>query len=279
MIRIITDSAADYEQTELASADLYCIPITITFPDASFLDGKELSKSEFYQRLERGDMPKTSQPSPFDFQKIFSEAKEVGDELVVILLSSALSGTYQSAVIAKEELDYPKIYLVDSLRATAAQRLLVDYALRLRNLNISGKEIAEKLLDIRNKIKLYAYVDTLEYLKRGGRLSKTAAGIGTLAHVKPIVHINDEGEVIVAAKCIGRSKAQAWIMNRVCNASLNPEFPIYTLYSHNRDNCDALRLNLRELGFDTQDSCCCNLGPTIGAHVGAGACGVVFVEN
>ena len=154
----------------------------------------------------------------------------------------------------------------------------MDYALRLRDFGFAGCEIAEKLISIRDKIKLYAYVDTLEYLKRGGRLSKTAAGIGTLAHVKPIVHLNDKGEVTVAAKCIGRTKAQAWLTNRLCNANLNPEFPIYTLYSHNRENCDALRNQLRELGYETQDNYCCNLGPTIGAHVGAGACGVVFVE-
>lgn len=125
-----------------------------------------------------------------------------GDECVIITISSVLSGTYQSAFLVKNMLDYENCYVVDSLNATAGQRLLVDYAVKLRGEGKSAKEIFDELEIVKTKIKLYACVDTLEYLHKGGRLSKTAYTVGTFANIKPVIRVSEEGAVEVSSKAM-----------------------------------------------------------------------------
>lgn len=280
MIQILTDSAADFLPQELAAQEIACVPMTINFGPDSYVDGEALSKEQFYDLLKQGTyFPTTSQPAPFDFETHFRAAKDARDSIVAVLISSALSGTFQGACMAQASVDWEEIYLVDSRQATAGQRLLVDYAVRLREQGLSARAIAQALEEVKPRIRLYASVDTLEYLYRGGRLSKTAASLGTLAHVKPIVSINQAGEVAVAAKCIGRKRAMDYLLEQIKQAQRDPTFPVYTLYSHDRANRDLLASQLEQLGISVEERFCCNIGPTIGTHVGVGACGLVYVEQ
>ena len=175
MVRIITDSAADFEPQELEKHDITCVPMQISFDDNEYKENENLTKEQFYELLENCEnFPKTSQPTPYDFEVLLEEFMENGDECIIITISSALSGTYQNAFLVKNMLDYENCYVLDSLNATAGQRLLVDYAVKLRDEGKTVKEIFEELEILKTKIKLYACVDTLEYLHKGGRLSKTA---------------------------------------------------------------------------------------------------------
>ncbi|MGM9605829.1 MAG: DegV family protein [Faecousia sp.] len=162
MIRIITDSAADFEPEEIARLGISCVPLSVRFGNAEYQENINLSKEMFYQLLEHeSDMPSTSQPSPQAFLSVLQEAQDAGDEAIVITLSSALSGTCQNAFLAKNILEYEQCYIVDSLTATAGERILVEHALKLRSAGQCAKEIASELEALRSRITLYACMDTL----------------------------------------------------------------------------------------------------------------------
>ena len=171
MIRIITDSAADFSQSELQALSVRCVPMTVSFGEDSYTDGVDLPQEIFWQRMEAGQNPKTSQPSPDAFLREFEAAKDAGDSVVCILISSALSGTMQSALIAAGMVEDLDIALVDSLTATAGQRLLVQEACRLRDAgNESAQDIAAAVRQLVPRIRIAACLDTLSYLARGGRI-------------------------------------------------------------------------------------------------------------
>ena len=168
-IRIITDSAADFDREVAKRRKIDIVSLSVQFGSASFLDGKNLTTEVFYKLLKEGkENPKTAQPSPADFLTLFEEAKAAGDQVVVVSLSGALSGTLQSASIAKDMCEYEPIYIVDSRSATAGMQILVNYACKLRDSGLPAQDIAAQLEQLRGKIRIFAMVDTLEYLRRGG---------------------------------------------------------------------------------------------------------------
>lgn len=167
-IRIITDSAADFDREVAKRRKIDIVSLSVQFGSASFLDGKNLTTEVFYKLLKEGkENPKTAQPSPADFLTLFEEAKATGDQVVVVSLSGALSGTLQSASIAKDMCEYEPIYIVDSRSATAGMQILVNYACKLRDSGLPAQDIAAQLEQLRGKIRIFAMVDTLEYLRRG----------------------------------------------------------------------------------------------------------------
>ena len=195
MIRILVDSATDFTMAEVKEKNLYHVPLTISLNGKDYLSGEDLTSDQFYELLTSGeDFPKTSQPSPQAFAEIFEKAKENGEEIICVLLSSALSGTCQSAHLAKDMVDYDGIYIVDSLTATIMTRVIVDYGLQLIAQGKSAPEVVAALESIKSKVKVAAGIDTLEYLYRGGRLNKAAATIGELANLKPVITVTVEGE-------------------------------------------------------------------------------------
>ena len=178
MIRILVDTSSDYTVEEIKANGMELAPLHITIGEKDYRDGYDLSKDRFYELLTSSEeFPKTSQPTPQDFVDVFEDVQEKGDELICILLSSKLSGTFQSATLAKSIVDYDNIHLVDSLGATHMIRIMADYALDLVKEGKSAIEIVAALEEMKSKIKVLAVVDTLEYLCKGGRVSKTAAGI------------------------------------------------------------------------------------------------------
>lgn len=278
MIRILVDSSTDFSMEEVKNKNLYHVPLTISLNGQDYLSGEDLTSDQFYELLTAGeDFPKTSQPSPQAFAQIFEQAKEKGEEIICVLLSSALSGTCQSATIAKDMVDYDGIYIVDSLTATIMTRVIVDYGLLLINQGKSAKEIAEALNDLKSKVKVAAGLDTLEYLYRGGRLNKAAATIGELANLKPVISVTEEGTVSVIGKCLGKNKALQFILKTLNGKELNAEFPLYTVYAYSSENTEKLEEKLAAEGYTI--SARLQLGSTIGAHVGPGAFGIIYVEK
>lgn len=276
MIRILVDSSADYELPELK--DMEFIPITVTLDEKEYRDGLDLNKNQLYEMLDGTDLfPKTAQPSPAEFADIFEDVKEKGDELICFLLSSALSGTYQSAALAKTIAGYDKIYLIDTLNATHGIRLMVEYAQKLIAEGLSATEIVEKVEELKPRIRIMAGVDTLEFLCRGGRLSRTVATIGELANLKPVVALSPEGKVEMIGKALGRVKAIGFLMKQLENVDIDPDFPLYTLYSYGTENTEKLEEKIQKAGYSVKSRL--QIGATIGAHVGPGAFGFTFVAK
>lgn len=276
MIQFLIDSSSDYDVQEAKNKGIKHVPITITMGEKSFYDDGKISKDEFYKMTQESEeFPKTAQPSPQEFLDIFEKVKGDGDTLICVLLSSGLSGTVQSATLAKSMADYDNIYIVDSLTATYAIKVLVDYGIKLRDEGKNAKEIVESMEAIKSKIKIYAVLDTLENLYRGGRLSKLEAGIGNLAKIKPLITITEEGAIGVKAKSIGKKKALNDIMKLISAENINKEFPIYSLYSLGTENNETFTRSVNDMGMEFTDRL--QIGPTIGTHIGPGAYGIIFV--
>lgn len=277
MIRIITDSASDMENEELEKYSIEKIPLSVSFGEKNYLDGVDLFKDEFYRLLKsEREFPKTSQPSPDAFLEIFKEAEAAGDSVIAILVSAALSGTVQSAQLAKELSGYDDIHIIDSRLASGGEKILTIYAASLRDKGYAAPAIASEVEKLRDRSRLAAGLDTLEYLCKGGRLSRTAAGIGTLANIKPIIKLTAEGSVVLADKCMGHKSMVKRLMKYPENDGIDYRFPICFLYSKDRENCDEFMDKMKSAGYDLSNSCVVNIGPTIGSHIGTGAIGIVY---
>ena len=278
MIRIIVDSSADFGKEELNSKKMTLVSLTVSLDDTNYLDGVDITRDQLYEWLiESKGFPKTSQPSPEDFLKHFEDAKAAGDDVICILLSSALSGTCQSAHLAKTMAGYDKIHIIDSLSATHLIRFLANKACKMRDAGNTAEEIVAAVEELKGRTKVIAAVDTLEYLCRGGRVSRTAATIGNLANLKPIITVTPEGEVAVLAKCVGKNKSMSYIVNAMQEYELDEEYPIYSIYSYGVENCISLEARVVSTGYTLHSRK--QVGATIGCHVGPGAFGVLFVHK
>ena len=272
MVRIITDSAADFEPRELEQLNIACIPLKVMFGDAEYEENISLTKDRFYELLlAEENLPKTSQASPQILMSLFEEAKAQGDEAIYITLSSALSGTYQNAVMTRNLADCENCHVFDSRNATGGQRILVEYAVKLRDEGKSAPEIIAALEDVRDRIVLFACIDTLEYLYKGGRISHTVYKLGTLANIKPIITIDTQGSVGVPAKAMGMRKG----MDMLCKhlEDPDPQFPVYVMYTNNIPVSEALNQKLSNTPLPI-----IQVGAAIGSHIGPDACGFVYVK-
>lgn len=272
MVRIITDSAADFEPHELEQLNIACIPLKVMFGETEYEENINLSKDRFYELLLGSENPpKTSQASPQILMDFFEEAHEQGDEAIYITLSSALSGTYQSAMMSKNLLGYDECHVLDSMNATGGQRILVEYAARLRDEGKSASEIITALEDVRDRIVLFACIDTLEYLYKGGRISQTVYKLGTLANIKPVITVEKDGSIGIPAKAMGMKKG----MDILCKHLQNPDpnFPVYAMFTNNRSVAQTLA---QKMG-NVEDDRIIQVGAAIGSHIGPDACGLVYV--
>ena len=278
MIKILVDSSSDYTVEELKEREMELVPITINFNNKSYRDGLDITRDVFYDMLTNSEeFPKTAQPSPQDFLDLFEDAKEKGDSVVCLCLSSGLSGTFQSATLAKNMAEYDEIYLVDTLSATFAIRLLAEHACKLRSEGKTAKEIFEVLEILKSKTKIIAAVDTLEYLQKGGRLSKAAAAIGELANLKPLITVSSEGTISVTAKALGRNKALATVMKQMADCTIDTDYPVYSIYTLGEENTAKLEEKAQASGIQVTERL--QIGATIGAHVGPGASGFIFFQK
>ncbi|MBR5231621.1 MAG: DegV family protein [Clostridia bacterium] len=277
-MRIITDSAADFTNEELKTFDVECVRTQVMIGNKSYTPGIDLTESAFWNGLLSGEDVKTSQPSPDAFLKIFENIKEKGEEAVYISISSALSGTLQSARIAASMLSYDKLHIVDSLNGAAGQKLLVMHACRLRD---EGKalagEIVSKLNEVKKRIRLFASLDTLDNLARSGRISKTVASIGTLAKIKPLLTVSEDGRIVMTGKALGRHRAIESLAKRIAAIKIDREHPVIPLYSYDDTNCRALVEKLKTLGVQTDEALKSAIGTAIAPHIGPGAYGAAFV--
>ena len=203
MVRILTDSSADFSEELARQLNVEVLPLGVTFEDGTaYRDRVDLQPEEFYEKLAACEkLPKTSQPNLGDVLTAFENARDAGDEMVAIFISSQLSGTYQSACIAAAPFK-ESVFVVDSENATIGERILAERAWALRDEGLSAADIAYCLNQEKKDIRLVASLDTLEYLRRGGRISGAAALVGGMLSIKPVVGVVD-GDVVVLGKARG----------------------------------------------------------------------------
>jgi len=278
-VRIITDSTTEISQEEAGQLNISVVPLRSIFGETEYLDGIDLTPEQFYTMLEESDeLPTTSQPTPHDFEKPIREAMEAGQECVIITIAENLSGTYQSANIAKEKCGNEGVWVVDSESATLSQRLLVERAMQLRDEGKSAKEIADVLEEEKKSVRLLAAIDTLEYLYKGGRLSRTSAFAGTLMKVKPIVSL-DQGEIKAVGKSRGTTKSHEDLLALVeKEGGIDFSKPFAIGYTGDREKFDRFEAMCREqyAGHEPIVGC---IGSVIGTHAGPGAVAIFFFKQ
>ena len=276
-IRIIIDSTTDIPEQVLHQVEV--VPLTVSFGDEEYLDGIDLSRGDFYRKLEAGQiLPKTSQPSPEAFAEVFQRIHEAGDEGVFISVASALSGTCQSAAIAAA--DYPEISVVDSQNVAVGTGILAEYALQLISRGITREELTQKLEKKREDICLIAMLDTLEYLKRGGRISKTAALAGGILNIKPVITVK-EGEILILGKARGAKKANNLLVELAEKNGVDYSLPILLGYAGTSDELlqnyihDSRKLwegHVENLEY-------AQICSVVGTHTGPGAVAAAFFRT
>ncbi len=275
-VKIIVDSTAD--MIPEVSRRVKVVPLTIHFGEAEYIDGVNIDSRKFYEMLIESDtLPTTSQATPFAFGEVFAEAVADGSQVVCITCAAKLSGTYQSAVIAAE--DYPgQVFVVDSQNIALGSAILIQYALELVDRGLSAEEIAQVLMQKRERVRLIAMLDTLEYLKKGGRISATVAFAGGLLNIKPVVCI-DGGEIKMLGKARGSKQGNNLLVQEITKAGgVDFKKPLLLGYTGLTDAllqkyiCDsaALWADFREeLPMSV-------VGSVVGTHVGPGAVAVAF---
>lgn len=278
-VRIVIDSTAD--TTPEVRSRCSVVPMSIFFGDTEYVDGVSITHHEFYEKLIESDvMPTTSQASPDAFARFYQEAVDAGEQVVVLTVSSSLSGTFQSANIAA--MDFPgDVFVVDSKSVAIGTGILAEYALRLVDEGLCAAEIAHALSVQRDNICLVAMLDTLEYLKRGGRISKTVAFAGELLSIKPVVTIRD-GEITILGKARGSKQANNLLVKEIHAAGgVDFERPVLLGYTGLSDALlqkyiqDSAAL-WEDSGIELHSEL---IGSVIGTHAGPGAVAVAFFKK
>ena len=273
--RIIVDSTADL--LHQIKERVHVVPLTVHFGEQEYIDGVTIDHKAFYEKLIETDvLPSTSQATPDAFAQQYEQAKQAGEAALVITLSSKLSGTYQSAMIAAE--DYEDIYVVDSGSAAIGGGILAELALQYLDAGMSAQEIAAKLEEAKGKIVIVALVDTLDYLKMGGRISKTVAFAGSILNIKPVLSVIN-GEIKMLGKARGSKQGNNLLVQEIEKAGgVDFSRPVLLGYT---GLSDALLLkyiedskHVWEAGMEDVRYTC--LGSVIGTHAGPGAVAVAF---
>jgi len=278
MVKIITDSASDFEPNELKELMIDCIPLSVNFGDEEYKDNVTISKDEFFDKLKNTtETVKTSQPSLHDIAEEFEAAEHSKDGGVAIFMSSKISGTANTAQIACDMIGCKNVYVIDSLTASAGQKLLVEYAVKLRRQGKNSKEIYEEIEHIKTKISLLACLDTLEYLHNGGRVSQTKAMLATVARIKPVIRLSG-GNVELLAKSFNIKRGIKSLAERLEREELNPHFPVYVMYSDNESLANDLTSDIKRLLLNVHSVETVKVGAVIGSHIGTNACGIAFVK-
>lgn len=275
-IRIITDSGSDIIDSKRDNVTV--LPMSITFGDEVFYDGVTLSHSEFYMKLiESDELPKTSLIAPASFADAFEEAKNAGEKVIAITISAGLSGTYQSAVLAAE--DYDDVYVVDSMNVTIGERILVEYALKIIDEGKDIEDIVNELESAKKRICVLGLLDTLEYLKKGGRVSSSVAFVGDVLRIKPVVTVDGEGKVAMLGKARGSKNGNNFLISEIEKVNgVDFDMPYFLGYTGLNDT--LLKKYVKDSehiwGPYTEELPVCSIGATIGTHVGPNAIAVAF---
>ena len=275
MIQIVTDSASDITLKQAEEMNIQIVPLTILFEDGVCPQETDEDFQIFYERLiKENGLPKTSQPTPNKYLEIFRLAKELGDDVLVITLSGGLSGTVQSAKLAKDLAEYERIEIIDSKQAILTQRMLVEYAVKLREQGKTLEEITERVLEQREKLTVCGMLDTLTYLKKGGRIPASMALLGNLLRIKPVIILKNS-VLEQLGKARGRRDGLKMLCTQMEEAEIDLDFPVYFGYTLDPEPSKQFQMEM-EQKFQLKNTKLYPVGGVIGTHVGPNCVAVAF---
>lgn len=277
-IKFILDSASDISAEEAEKLGVSIVPLTVQFKNEEYLDGVNLLPKEFYEKLiKSSDLPKTSQANPYQFEEVFENELKVADQIIVITISSKLSGTYTSAVSASEKFG-GRVFVLDSQSASLGERHLCLYGLTLEKQGLRAQEIVDKLNEVKSKIQIMAMVNTLKYLKKGGRISSAVAFAGELFAIKPVVGVVD-GEIKMLGKAMGAKKGHKLLNSIIEQKGIDLNMPHGLIWAGTSD--EQLQKYIADsTGFWKENKLnAYMIGSTIGTHVGPGTIGVAYFQK
>lgn len=278
MVKILTDSSCDLSPRRCEELGVEMLPITVNFSGESFRANIDITNEQFYEKLAAAEeLPKTAQITPADFEKIFRPYKESGEEVVCLLISSRMSGTLQSATVAKDILGATNIYLPDTLNVTFALGLLVEEAVKMRDRGLSASEITKQIEALVPRVRLFALVDTMKYLKMGGRLSATTATVATILGICPIITLKD-GLVEVAGKARGKKAAFQTIRKLVEKEPISADYGVTVGHAAVPGTRDDF-IEFMDDMLKKREVYKLDIGSIVGTHTGPGACGLAYIKK
>ncbi|WP_295472370.1 DegV family protein [uncultured Subdoligranulum sp.] len=281
MIRILTDSAADLTPADRARPGVTVVPLQVVFSNGdTALDGVDITGDAFYERLKGEEkLPRTSQPSPDQFIEVFEQARAAGDQVVAVLLSSTLSGTWQCARLAAETCEFEDLWVVDSRTGSQGEAVLVREALRLRDeQGCTAEQIAAALEELKGRIRILGVVDSLKHLHKGGRLPAAVALVGGALGIKPVLSVMD-GEIRLADTARGRPGALVALFKQIDKlGGIDPQYGYVLLYSDEKSTVAPIHRYLHD-NLHLTGGRVAQLGAVIGTHIGPGCAALVFVAQ
>lgn len=278
MIRIITDSLCDLTMEHAKELNIDILPLTVRFGETDYKCGIELTNEEFYEKLENSsDAPSTAAVNPYEFEEVFQKYVDAGDEIVAILFSKHMSATFQSALIASENINSDRIHLIDCENGAMGQSLLIETAVSMRDAGLSAQEITDQITALLPRCKTYIVIDTMEYLKRGGRISKSVALIGSLMRLHPVVQVVADGAKPLD-KVKGKKSCNAWLINKLKEKPADTDYRLVIGHSNAPDRAETFKERLREAGI-TNDIFITCIGPIVGTHIGPNCLGIGYIEK
>ncbi len=278
MVKILTDSSCDLSPARCEELGVEMLPITVNFGGESFRAHEDISNDEFYEKLAAAsELPKTAQITPAFFEEKFTGYKESGEEVVCLFISSMMSGTLQSARIAKNMVNADKVYLPDTLNVTFALGLLVEEAVKMRDRGLSAAEIASEVEKLVPRVRLWALIDDLKYLKLGGRLSATSALVASILGICPIITL-ENGLVEVVGKARGKKAAFKFIQNMVAKEPISGDFAVTIGHAAVPDTRDDF-MDFMSAELKKREILKLDIGSIVGTHTGPGACGLAYIRK
>ena len=277
MIRIITDSLCDLTMEHAKELNIDILPLLVRFGEEEYKCGIELTNEQFYEKLETSPVSPTSAAvNPYEFEEIFERYLNAGDDVVSILFSRHMSATYQSAVIASENIDSEKFHLIDCENGAMGQALLIETAVSMRDEGLTANEIADKIRALLPRTMTYIVIDTMEYLKRGGRISKSAALLGSLMKLHPVVQVVADGAKPVD-KVKGKKSCNAWLINKLKEEAPDTHYKLVIGHSNAPERAEAFKEQLKEAGITNEIFITC-IGPVVGTHIGPNCLGIGYIK-
>lgn len=278
MIRIITDSLCDLTMDYAKELNIDILPLTVRFGEEDYKCGIDLTNEGFYDKLvNNSNHPSTAAVNPYEFEEIFQRYIDAGDEIVAILFSRQMSATYQSASIAADNVASDRLHLIDCENGAMGQTLLIQTAVAMRDKGKSAVEIAEEIRALLPKTMTYIVVDTLEYLKRGGRISKSAALIGGLMKLHPVLQVIADGAKPVD-KVKGKKSCNAWLIQKLKEQPADTNYKLVIGHSNAPERAEAFQEQLREAGITNEIFITC-IGPVVGTHIGPNCLGIGYIAK
>ena len=275
---IITDSASDITKQEALEMNIRIVSLKIRFSDGEFHQNTEEDFSVFFEKLAaEKDLPTTSQPSPEEFLELYEEAKDAGEEVLVITLSSGLSGTVNAANLAKQMAEYEKIWIVDSEQAIITQRFLVQRAVKMRKEGKGVEEIVACLEDLKKRLTVCGMLNTLTYLKKGGRIPAPLAVLGNALQIKPVIELKDK-VLVMLGKARGQKGGMKYLWKEVGSYEIDKNEPVYFGYTSDKEIVEQfMEKTVAEYGLKKYEIY--PVGGIIGTHVGPGCIAISFAKK